>query len=200
MSEPFSLVVFAPADPQRLQAALRAEVKPVSTFTDWDALDIALTPADFARADAITPASVKRYLQDLRQSAVQDRGWRFMLDPQTGYLTITCLFWTASWPEIVSGINALRQLLMAISDGRQGYILAHDFIFNTAGTATAIQFQKGASRVTGAGDTGNITTLEHANQLVKPILKAASAVFDGTLAAESPEAQLVDQFEQWAGG
>ena len=123
-----------------------------------------------------------------------------MLDPQTGYLTITCLFWTASWPEIVSGINILRQLILAVGDGRQGYILAHDFVFNTASTAGVVQFQKGMSRLTGAGDTGNITTLEHATQLVKPIMETARAVFDGGLDANSDEAQLIDQFEHLAVG
>ena len=91
-------------------------------------------------------------------------------------------------------------MTLAMSDGRQGYILAHDFVFNASGTAAAVQFQQGQSRLTGAEDTGNITTLEHATQIAKPMLETAQAVFDGALEPDSPEGQLIDQFEQLVAG
>lgn len=200
MSEPFSLVVFAPVDIQKLQLALRAEILPVSTFSDWGNADFELDPAGIARADKITPADATLYLQDLREYALSDRGWHFSYDPHRESLTIICLLWSDNWVEIISSLNVLRQMILSCGNGQEGYILVHDFVFAGSEATQVVQFQSGVSQFFGSGDARVEPTLKHATQLAKPVLDSARAVFDGTLSPDSPGAQIIDQFEVLAMG
>ncbi|MBO6767349.1 MAG: hypothetical protein JJ901_03470 [Erythrobacter sp.] len=197
MSEPHSLVFHATVDTARLRSALKAPLMPATTFTDWTALGLGeAAPADLGSA---MPATALSYLRVLRDFSLREYGWHFAFDPAAGTLTCVCLLWTDSPPEILAGLNTLRQLLAEAGTSHPGYIIVHGCVFSDLGTLGGVIVEEGHSRVW-PGDHAQIAeALAHAEPIAQHLLDQANELYARDDREAASSTLLVDDLDAAAG-
>ncbi|MEL6641927.1 MAG: hypothetical protein AAFP98_11555 [Pseudomonadota bacterium] len=182
MSHPYSLCVYAPVQSDLFAINLRKPLKSAWSFEDWDDFGINFSDADLAKSDEITPHTGAVYLRNLRAAGRQTRGWHFLEDEKTRYLTMVLPYWTNDWTRLLLGLNILRQVLPTSGDGQPGYILAHRFDGRDSKTLGAILMRHGTSKVFGPHEDVTQQTVEHA----KPLAVRVKAM------SKMPESHIID--------
>lgn len=198
MSAPLSLIFHVPVSAQRFAAALDMPLEGCAKYGDWAQLGVDFSDEEIADADAFAEKGLRDYLDDLREGAREELGWYFVADAKTGYVTCFCLLWSELWPEMLAGLNLLRQAFTAASDGRPGYILVHDFAFQSRGTVAAILMREGVSEVSPINATGVQKAVQHAQPIAQHVMDTARSTFDNEATIPDAASVLVDQYTQTA--
>jgi hypothetical protein len=199
MSEPFSLMLNCTVAPQALHNFLHGPLLPPEAVGDWNDLGIILAPSDFELSRRLSSGTPAAYLRDMRRYARQDMAWHFAFNRDTGQLSCASLMWTGHWPEIVAGLYVLRQIAAHTAGASKGYLLVHDFAFETHGTAAAVLLSGGRSAVLDPDAKTTESIVEHARPTAIAILDTARAAFemDPPVASDSV---MTDQFDLWMKG
>jgi hypothetical protein len=198
MSEPYSLVVELPIAPGALREALDRPTRPAAAFSDWGALGFDPEPVHFERAAVTGGWPARRYLGELRGWAREEPGWTFRYDAQEERLFCISLLWAENLGEMMGGLAILRSLGEAArrDAARPGYILVHDYVFGSRGSACALILGDGAWELL-PGDAPHVAPLvEAAAPAVRSLLEMADRAFEGGPMLD-PDSPPVDDFLHW---
>lgn len=165
VTSPFSLCVYTPIQSDLLAINLQKPLKSAWSFSDWEDFGVHFSDEDLARTDEITPQTGAVYLRNLRAAGRQTRGWHFLEDTKTRYLTMVLPYWTNDWTRLLLGLNILRQVLPISGDGEPGYLLAHRFDGKDSKTLGSILMRHGTSKVFGPHEPVTQKTVTHATPL-----------------------------------